>query len=402
MRPARLGLAVVMLLILACLPSLLAACRPSAPPATPTPTRTPRVEKVAAVPTASSTPVLMASPTPQPSPTETATSGPTATATPDPRIIDPAKDKTVSFLTGLRPSNSAVLDRRPLAIKVANYFNVRPQSGLEQADVVVESRVEFELTRFTALYQSQDAKRIGSVRSARLIDVELPAIFDAILAFSGGVEPVRQKLYASDFSDHILEAGSHFDGYYRDPSIAAPDNLFADSELLWKNTTKLGWNKRPQPRAGWVFSEKAPDGGKPASQIDVTYPMDVVTWKYDPATGRWGRSANGKTWVEATDGKQITASDVVVLGANHVQTLILEFGTEDNMGGRNRSVEIQLWGEGPAKILRDGKVYEGKWVRPNRQTPFRFVDTAGNDIPLKPGNSWWQVVPLDAKVTVKP
>ena len=45
------------------------------------------------------------------------------------------------------------------------------------------------------------------------------------------------------------------------------------------------------------------------------------------------------------------------------------------------------------KILRDGKVYEGKWVRADRHAPFKFVDAQGKDIPLKPGNSWWQIVP---------
>ena len=53
-------------------------------------------------------------------------------------------------------------------------------------------------------------------------------------------------------------------------------------------------------------------------------------------------------------------------------------------------------------FLRDGKVYEGKWVRADRHAPFRFVDAQGRDIPLKPGNSWWQVAPLDLKVTVTP
>ena len=55
-----------------------------------------------------------------------------------------------------------------------------------------------------------------------------------------------------------------------------------------------------------------------------------------------------------------------------------------------------------AKVLRDGKVYEGKWIRSGRREPFRIVDGAGKDIPLKPGNSWWQVVPPDLKWVVAP
>ncbi len=53
------------------------------------------------------------------------------------------------------------------------------------------------------------------------------------------------------------------------------------------------------------------------------------------------------------------------------------------------------------KILRDGKVYEGKWVRADRNAPFKFVDAQGKNIPLKPGNTWWQIVPSGMPVTVQ-
>src|SRR5262245_38861938 len=46
-------------------------------------------------------------------------------------------------LTGLPPSDPALLDRRPLAIKVANYPRyIRPQSGLTLADNVFEYYIE--------------------------------------------------------------------------------------------------------------------------------------------------------------------------------------------------------------------------------------------------------------------
>jgi hypothetical protein len=313
----------------------------------------------------------------------------------------PVRDPNVAPFTGLRPSDPSVLARRPLAIKVANERNVLPQSGLSKADVVVESRVEFCMTRITAVYQTQDAPRVGSIRSARLLDVELPVIFDAILAFSGAVGPVREKLYKSDIGDHILEQALNGPSFVRDPNIKVPYNLFASTDTLWKTATKRGWNQAPNPTAAWAFSETAPAGGKSASRLDVPYPEFKVGWAYDAASGLWQRWLGGQPHVEKTDGRQLTANNVVVLTANHVQTLIPESGTKLTSGAcSNRSIEIQLWGEGPVKILRDGKVYEGKWVRPDRHAPFRFLDASGKDIPLKPGNSWWQVVPTDQKVTV--
>ncbi len=155
----------------------------------------------------------------------------------------------------------AVLDRRPLAVKVDNDPAVVPQSGMGKADVVVESPKEACMARFTAIFQSQDAARIGSIRSARIVDKELPVIFDAIL-FSGGVEPVRQMLYQSeDLSDQVLEQARNGAAFFRDPNIRAPFNLFANTDTL-EGRHSEGWNKAPEPTAAWVFSEGAPEAAR--------------------------------------------------------------------------------------------------------------------------------------------
>ena len=400
--------------------------------ATPTPTKTPRPEATQptpatatpvpptpALPTATEVPPPVALATDTPAPAEataaadsSAQPAPAATQSADQPISAkivatlPPRQPGVSILTGLRPADPAVLERRPLAVKVDNDPAVIPQSGMGKADIVVESRKEGCLTRFTAIYQSQDAPKIGSVRSARLVDIELPVIFDAILAYSGASGPVQQKLSQSDLGRQFLTQSSG-GALFRDPNIAVPFNLFANTAAGWKVVAQKGWNTTPDPSAAWVFSEAAPTTGAPASRADFTYtkmyPHLKIGWAYDAESGRWRRSIGGKPAIDKADGQQLTAANVVILGANHVQTLIPEQGTKLTQGPcSNASIEVQLWGEGPAKILRDGQVYEGKWVRADRHAPFRFVDAKGQDIPLKPGNSWWQIVPMDVKVNVAP
>ena len=412
-----------------------AGCTAPAAQATPTPTKTPRPAPTEAPPTATEAPQPTATPVP-PSPTvlpptETSVAVATeasvaATETPaeaavvtTPTTAAPAQPEQpasgavatlpprqpgVSILTGLRPEDPTVLDRRPLAVKVDNDPAVVPQSGMGKADIVVETRKEGCLTRFTAIYQSQDAPKIGSIRSARLVDVELPVIFDAVLAYSGAVGPVQQKLSNSDLGGQFILQGSG-GALFRDPNIAVPFNLFANTAAAWKWVAQRGWNTVPEPSAGWVFSEAAPAGGAAANGLSFTYtklyPHLKIGWAYDAGSGRWLRSIGGQPAIDKADGQQLTAANVVVLTANHVQTLIPEQGTQLTQGPcSNASIEIQLWGQGPAKILRDGQVYEGKWLRGDRHAPFRFVDAKGQDIPLKPGNSWWQVVPTDVPLTV--
>jgi hypothetical protein len=421
--------ALIILITMALFVSSVGGCA-AAPQATPTPTKTPRVEvsQATAVPEPSATatelplptvaPTMTPTDTPVP-PTETpaadsaaSTSGADqqaaaggASASIDTAVI--AREPGVSFMTGLRPANPAVLERRPLAIKVDNDPAVVPQSGLNKADIVVEHPKERCMTRFTAIFQSQDAPRVGSIRSARIVDKELPVIFDAILGFSGSVEPVRQMIYKSDIGAQVLEQARNGGAYFRDPNIRVPFNLFANTDTMWKVATQRGMNTAPKPSAAWVFAETTPAGGKNATTLAIPYPQLYkvlsVGWRYDAGSGRWLRTLAGKPAIDKADGKQISAANVVVLMANSVETLIPEQGTKLIRGGcqSNASVEIQLWGSGPVKILRDGKVYEGKWVRADRHAPFKFVDAQGKNIPLKPGNSWWQIVPSGMAVNVQ-
>ncbi len=393
--------AAVLLVVLA----LAASGCGSQPAATPTPTKTP-VPEATTPPTPTPTPPPTNTPVPTPTPvgtdTPTPVPTPTPTATADPNVINPALDPGVSPFTGER-LDPTVLQRRPLAIKISNdEIAHQRQAGLNKADIVVESRVEYNYTRFTSLFQSQDAPRVGTIRSARLIDRDLPVIFDAVLGFSGAVKDVRDQLYNSDLKDQIIEQALNGPSYFRDTTWGPPNNLFVDTSVLRRTAASRGWNTPPKPTLKTVFSQAAPAGGKPAAAVNIPYPVLPVRWQYDAGSGRWLRWAGGSPHIDQATGEQVNAVNVVVIGANHVVTLIVEHGTDrlgEGQNCRNCSVEEQIWGEGPLKIFRDGQVFEGKWVRDERNAPFRFVDANGNDLPLKPGNSWWQVVPLDMKVT---
>ena len=74
-------------------------------------------------------------------------------------------------LTGA-PSPLGTPPNRPaLAVKVDNYQAARPQSGLDDTDLVFEEPVEGGITRYVAVFQCNNATSIGPVRSARNIDI---------------------------------------------------------------------------------------------------------------------------------------------------------------------------------------------------------------------------------------
>src|SRR5579885_2020678 len=69
-------------------------------------------------------------------------------------------------LTG-QPTASGVPQRPALAVKVDNYPDARPQSGLDKADIVFEEPVEGGITRLVAVFQCSQASLVGPIRSAR-------------------------------------------------------------------------------------------------------------------------------------------------------------------------------------------------------------------------------------------
>ena len=386
LRSCRQCVALVLLLLLA------SACRSDRPQATPTlvvspdaATATLVVELVQPVATATS----MHAPTALPTPTV------------DLSVVvgDLSLPAGVSPFTGLQVDDPALLERMPAAVKISNSPIARPQSGLSQADVVIEHLAEGDITRFTAIYHSQDAERIGSVRSARLIDLEIPVLFDAFLVYSGAAGEVNRLIESSDFADRTLSDERKDPGFYRldIPGRAYEHTLFTDSELLQQYAVDQGWTTPPRYR-GWQWSERPPRLAQRARSITIPYSAEYsdVTYQYDSAQNAYRRSMLGEPHVDDLTGEQLTADNVVVLYVNHAPTLIVE----DALG--SKSVEIQLWEQGRMQLFRDGTVQEGIWLRTQREDPLLFVDEAMQPLALKPGNVWIQIVPLDMDVTYTP
>ena len=334
-------------------------------------------DQATAVPTA-----LPASPTPAPTPQGGV----------GPYTFPPG----INPLTGLPVDDPGLLALRPMAVKISNApALVRPQNGIGQADVVFEHYAEGGLTRFTAIFLSQLPRRVGSIRSARLIDVDIPEMFESYLVYAGSSQGVRERLEATAFAPRAfygVEIGPPY--YYRDPDIPVPHNLFADLVAIHALAAERGVNTPPAPEySALAFAPDPPAGGIPANTIDLRYRASGVYYRYDPASGLYLRWADGQPHFDATLNRQVTAANVVVLYANHVDdTTIVESQFGDSV---SYSIEVQLWGEGPAVFFRDGQRYEGTWTRPDRRDMFVLHGPDGSIWRLKPGVTFFQLVPLD-------
>ena len=376
-----------------------------APAAQPLPTSSPTAlpaTKTAAPATVTATPTSISTATPS------ATETPVPSPTPAPPTATPEPVEPINPFTGL-PMSATVASHIPLLIKVSNSPDVRPQTGLSLADVVMEHYSEGGITRYTALFLTNTPEKVGSVRSCRLIDIELVVIFGAgevCSGTSGGVRIELKKSKSWEGSGGVIsktvwmvsdlgvfecrqQAGCKLP-MFRTPDRLPPHNLYANAQNALKELQKRG-KDTPTAFNSWTFLP-TPENGEPARAITIPYTAGQVTWVYNSTAGEWLRAINGRPHTEKLTGKQLGAANVIVLYANHVYTPIIE-----DVGG-SHSIQVQLWGDGPAKIFRDGKMIEGRWQRTGNAMGLTFVDAKGNAISLKPGVTWIEFAPLNMAV----
>ncbi len=341
-------------------------------------------------------------PLPSPTATVTATPQPNAYPTPTPGYPEGGFGPDnfpidINPLTGLS-TDPALLDRRPMLIKVSNLpREVRPQSGLSRADIVFEYYTEEGTTRFIAIYYGKDAEQVGSIRSARFFDEHLIRMYRGFFVFGSGDERVRNRLYGSGLDDRLVvewQAGC--------PALCRPDPL---TNYLMANTVAVreyfhaqGVSDERQGLEGMRFQMQAPDGGQAAKQLFAWYSAVIYNrWDYDPPSGRYYRYVDVENALEgqpevyrplrdALGDVPIAADNMVVLLVPH------EFYSVSP-----EIVEIQLYATGPAYAFRDGQAYELEWSRPDETGVLHLFTKDGEAFPLKPGTTWFEVMGISTK-----
>jgi len=146
---------------------------------------------------------------------------------------------------------------------------------------------------------------------------------------------------------------------------------------------------------GYPFSA-APPQGELADTIHIPYPKTCyVDWTYSSDTGVYSRAVEGEPHLDGMTGEQLTADNVVVFYTEHKKTDIVE----DSLG--STAIDIVFEGTGRAQICRNGVMVEAEWRRVASDRPIQYYDDSGESIPLKPGQTWIQLVPPDYEVQIE-
>jgi len=294
-------------------------------------------------------------------------------------------------LRGNTAGDREAIHRRPLVIKVANDVVARPQSGLAQADVIFEIPVEGGITRYALVFHSQDPSRVGPVRSARQSDLNYLAALRAILAHVGASESVTKMVRDAAAGGAFVDVDEfqHSEAFERVKGKVAPYNAYTSGGKLRESAGAAGRARVDVPALQFDASGGKATGAA-ATSLTVPYPGAAkVSYAYDASAGGYRRTQGGKPTTDEDAKREVLPDNVVV-----IKTEVKEIpGTADVTGAP--SVDFRATGTGAVVILREGMRFDGQWTRGGNSDMYRFTDSAGATIPLKPGLTWIHIVPED-------
>lgn len=346
---------------------------------------------------------------------------PRSTALPPPeggerQLVVAAANLTVSLddinpLTGLPAADPQLLQRRPMAIKISNYpRDIRPQFGLNEADVVFEYYIEWGYTRFIGLFYGNDATQIGPVRSGRYFDEHITRMYHAYYVFNYADPREFNYFLGGDLREFMVVPGyggcpPFFEHRFstRIADVSHYETYFDSTKFAGCLAKKSADNSRQDLRRTF-FSPAPPSSGQSVSRILTYYSRcDYNYWQYDAKSGRYLRyqeaspskdirSINDcvddpRTYaplVDSVTGKQVYTDNVVVIYVSH--TFANENEQEDEI------YHIDLLDSGRAFVFRDGVGMPARWTRSDIDQPLLVTTPSGKALGLKPGRTYFEVI----------
>jgi hypothetical protein len=338
-------------------------------------------------------PTLPPAPSATVEPTVTSTVGPTAIAYPvGPDTYPPG----INPLSGLPVDDPESLKLPPALLSISNSpVTARPQAGLSFAPLIYEMFIGAGNSRFLTIFYGDLPKiannpdpEIGPIRSGRLAYEHIRKLLNGFIVMA----------YASVWVTPTLH-------YVHDLQTEHPDDIngarLRVSDLVDLKKGFLSDLGPPNP-IGLKFNPAVPEGGKDGHTIWLPYAfVDQVWWHFDKDSGtyhRWQDMENGRQYTEQIDsltGKPLEIENVAVIYVTHTafrETLI--------------DLTLLYTNRERALFFRDGQVFEGYWTTKGDEyekttgklRPLRFLDKNGDPFPLKPGQTWVEIITQETSV----
>lgn len=331
--------------------------------------------------------------------------------------------------------------RRPMMVMIENHADSRPQSGLQNADIIYEAVSEGGITRFMGVFYcgavSGAASKydIGPVRSARTYFLDLASEYAdyPLYVHVGGAncsapkDPVtgrqagpcttnKKALAIEQISDYgwnnkgtwgdLSQFSLSYKACRREPERTGDvrdteHTMYCSTTELWNvaadrgltNQTivnKSSWNKNYRP---WTFKQKDSPATTATNTIATFdfwagYKDYSVSWVYDLSKNIYNRQHSGKPHTDFNTGDQLSTKNIIIQYVKESRSI--------DVHGHNL---YDMIGSGKGILLQNGTKQDITWSKTNRLSRTIFKDSKGAEINFVPGRVWIEILPIGNTVS---
>jgi hypothetical protein len=287
-----------------------------------------------------------------------------------------ASPVTTAPLTGLAVTD-AVARRPAVAVAVTGSDPV----GLGSADLVFAEMTS--PARYLAVFQSQEASRVGPVTSTMPTDGQALSVLHPLVGYDGGTSAFISVLDATKIIDV---------GYAGHASLysAAPGGVTVSTATL----AAAGRSAGPPPG---LFSYG--EAGASLASVQETHPASVRVDVPGQPAEQWDFDTRADRWVQTTGGPQVSVANLVVQ--------IVPFKTVYLSHRYGRTTRVpRLLGTGQAMVFSaatagtsGGTAADGTWSKPGLAAITNYFDAAHTSMNLEPGPTWIVLAPSGTRIS---
>lgn len=283
---------------------------------------------------------------------------------------------------------------RSIAVMIDNHKGAWPQAGLNKTYLVYEIVVEGGETRLMALFKGEDVDTIGPVRSSRHYFLDYAMENDAIYAHYGWSPQAKSDIskYSVDNINGMVFGSPKFK---RISDKKAPHNVMTSTSAILDAAKKSGYRTTSNEDSvlNYVSDEVNLTDGIDAKTVTIPHStLQTVKYTYDEETKRYTRYARGTLQKDYSTGESITTKNIII---EFVDNSTLDDGSRK---GRQTLSNI---GTFDGYYITNGKAIKIICTKNDRKSKTVYKDENGKIIEVNDGNTWVNICPKNANVSIK-
>ena len=283
-------------------------------------------------------------------------------------------------------------NERPIAVMYDNNVGYNAHAGLQDSYLNYEVIVEGGLTRIMALFKDKDVSLIGPVRSSRHYFLDYALESDAIYCHYGWSEFAKSDISALGVNN--INGLTDSNAYWRDTKIAAPHNVFTNTDTLYTQAKKYSYSVET---SSWQvlnydvekINLNTEDNTKNVvvDNISLKYSnYHTTSYQYDSNNKYYLRYMDQNQHLDKTTGSQLHYKNIIIMKVSN--------STLDSYGRQ----DLDTVGTGEGYYITNGYGIPITWSKSTRKGKTKYLDQNGNEIKVNDGNTFIQIIPITTKI----